>query len=496
MSTSASSNFVFSEYKDVSNNLSGSNVISTAVTGSLQPVVNVVPNWIVTWAFATGSCGSESWEGAASGSAIASANVSQWVNANQGYIISTGGAGGTFTCSSTSSFLSFIKRYYSVNMIGVDFDIENGQTQSQVNQLVNDVKTAEATYPNMRFSFTIPTEGGTSGAALGTEGTEVMNAIKSYALGGNYAINLMVMDFGDPPSSSYCVVASGKCEMGQSAIQAAKDLHNAYGTAYSHIELTPMIGTNDNTDEVFSLANVDELSSWVLSNGIAGVHFWALDRDTDCSLGTVSDNCNGDPGAGVFGFAKRFISDLGLNGGTPAPTASPTPTSKPTPTPTSKPTATPAPTPTPGSGALSGTIPSTVVFYDYFDNGNSCGIAHPVIHTCAGGTGTWSDPITFAASTSNDTQMPYGSKIYVPSLQRYFIREDDCGSGTCSGDTVNLWVGGNGSDASTDVANCKKSLTPGGPVNVIYNPPSNEPVSTLGALWNESNGMCNGSYNY
>jgi chitinase len=474
------SNFIFSEYKDITDDLPGNNVISTVVTGSSQPVIQVVPNWVVTWAFATGSCGSESWEGAVSGSTLASANVSQWVSANQAYIISTGGAGGTFTCSGSSGFLSFIKRYYSANMLGVDFDIENGQTQTQVNQLVSDVKTAEASYPNMRFSFTIPTEGGTAGNSFGPEGTEVMNAIKSYSLGGNYTINLMVMDFGDPPSSSYCVVVNGSCEMAQSAIQAAKDLHSAYGTPYSHIELTPMIGTNDNTDEVFSLSDVDTMSSWAVSNGIAGVHFWSLDRDTDCSLGTVSDTCNGDPGAGVFGFANRFISDLGLNGGTPTPA----------------PTATPAPTPTPSSGPLSGTISSTVVFYDYFDNGNSCAIAHPVIHSCAGGTGTWSDPITFAASTSNDTAMPYGSKIYVPFLQRYFIREDDCASGSCVGDTVNLWVGGNNTDVSADVAACEKSLTPSGPVNVIYNPPSNEPVSTLGALWNESNGMCNGTYNY
>jgi len=179
----------------------------------------------------------------------------------------------------------------------------------------------------------------------------------------------------------------------------------------------------------------------------------------------------------------------------PSPSPSPTHSPSPSPSPSRSPSPTPSPTSTPG-----GSITANVEWYDYFDNGNSCAIAHPVIHSCAGGSGTWSDPITFATSTSNNSIYPYGSVIYMAALQRYFIREDDCGSGQCTGNTFNIWIGGNSSDNQTDMAACETYLTntylSNGQTTIVVNPPSNEPVSPLGQIWNESNGECNGSYNY
>jgi hypothetical protein len=100
--------------------------------------------------------------------------------------------------------------------------------------------------------------------------------------------------------------------MAQSAINSAVNLHNYWGVPYNQIEITPMIGGNDATDEVFSIANVDTLSSWAKSNGIAGIHFWSLDRDVDCPTGSASATCNSYGSAGTWGFTNRFISDLGL----------------------------------------------------------------------------------------------------------------------------------------------------------------------------------------
>ncbi|HEV3153337.1 MAG TPA: hypothetical protein VGZ02_06020 [Candidatus Baltobacteraceae bacterium] len=142
----------------------------------------------------------------------------------------------------------------------------------------------------------------------------------------------------------------------------------------------------------------------------------------------------------------------------------------------------------------SSTVSSTVTFYGWPDNSPpGCQIAHPVIHQCAGGTGTYSNPITFATETSNGSKLPYGVRIYVPFMKRYFIREDDCAG--CTGMWVDLWVGGNNSDNPNDVIACENYLTPGSPQKIIINPPSNEPVKA-GAIWNESNGECNGTYNY
>jgi hypothetical protein len=287
------------------------NVISTAVTGSLQPLLSVLPSGVktVTWAFATGECGSETWAGIQPG-ALAAANVQSWVSAGKFYIISTGGQAGVFTCGTDSGFSQFIQRYYSSNMIGVDFDIEGGQTQDDINNLVARVKVAEAAYPGLRFSFTIQTLGGNAANSLNQLGAWVMSAIRSTGL-SNYTINLMTMDYGST-SAGNCTIVGGVCEMGESAIAAAQNLHAFYGVPYSQIEITPDIGGNDTQGETFTIADASTVSSFVRQNGLAGVHFWSFDRDNDCAPGTGGPTCNSYGQAGTLGFTDAFLSDLGL----------------------------------------------------------------------------------------------------------------------------------------------------------------------------------------
>jgi hypothetical protein len=285
------------------------NVISTAVTGAIQPVLGVLPakTNTLTWAFATGECGSEGWAGIQA-AALATANVQNWVSNGKHYIISTGGQAGTFTCGSDSGFTTFIQRYNSSSLVGIDFDIEGGQTQDIINNLVARVKTAQTAFPNLRFSFTIATLGGNSPNSLNVLGTMVVTAIQSAGL-SHYTINLMTMDYGST-SAGNCTIVSGVCEMGQSAIAAAQNLHSYYGIPYANIELTPMIGGNDTQGETFTLADVSTMSSFVLQNGLAGVHYWSFDRDNDCAAGSSSPTCNSYGQAGTLGFTNQFISAL------------------------------------------------------------------------------------------------------------------------------------------------------------------------------------------
>jgi hypothetical protein len=81
---------------------------------------------------------------------------------------------------------------------------------------------------------------------------------------------------------------------------------------YGQIEITPMIGGNDATDETFSIADVTTVSNFVAANKVSGVHFWSLDRDKDCAPGYASPTCNSYGAAGTWGFTNAFISRLGL----------------------------------------------------------------------------------------------------------------------------------------------------------------------------------------
>ena len=330
---------VFSSYKGTWEDFDwNQNVIRTKVSGTTRDIGTDIKSrgsTTVTLAFATGACGSEDWSGA-DGADTASANVSKLVSEGAKYIISTGGAGGTFTCSSDSGMSTFINRWNSANLVGVDFDIENGQSQSVINALMQRVKTAHANYPSLRFSFTIATEAVSNGSSmavpnLGTGqganddyngldpiGNNVMAAVRS-VLGwdGTAAhwpsyvkIDLMTMDFGDPPQKAFCVVSGGKCQMGQSTLQAAYNQVSVWKMPYSGVEVTPMIGGNDTTDEKFLLTDVDTVSSFALSKGLGGVHYWAWDRDAPCAVGAAKDNCNSmGKNTARYGYIDRFVAD-------------------------------------------------------------------------------------------------------------------------------------------------------------------------------------------
>ena len=146
-----------------------------------------------------------------------------------------------------------------------------------------------------------------------------------------------------------------------------------------------------------------------------------------------------------------------------------------------------------------------LTYYGWYDNTPpGCGISYPQNHSCAGGTVTFSDPITFASSTS---EAPAGTIVYVPRVQKYFIMEDDCtecdqdwsGHGPDGGPNFwhfDLWTGGKGGNAF-DAIDCEDALTQsnadGSPLqeSVIINPPNNEKVSSE-PLFNTSTGACYG----
>jgi len=78
---------------------------------------------------------------------------------------------------------------------------------------------------------------------------------------------------------------------------------------FSGIELTPMIGGNDVSSEHFTLQNTDVMTSFAIANGLAGIHYWSYDRDTDCPPGSASPTCNSLGGVGAHGFLRRFLAD-------------------------------------------------------------------------------------------------------------------------------------------------------------------------------------------
>jgi hypothetical protein len=169
------------------------------------------------------------------------------------------------------------------------------------------------------------------------------------------------------------------------------------------------------------------------------------------------------------------------------------------------PTPSPAPTTTPAtSSGNEKTFTAYITGYGWPDNTPpSATISNPVIHSIAGGTGTFSDPITIATGhsiISGKDILDYaaGTKFYIPALRRYFIVEDTCGDGNTPQDGpchtgyqghvwLDAWVGGTSAQSSATLA-CEDTITDFH--TIIENPASNYLV-TAGPVFD---GTCSSVY--
>jgi hypothetical protein len=140
-------------------------------------------------------------------------------------------------------------------------------------------------------------------------------------------------------------------------------------------------------------------------------------------------------------------------------------------------------------------VSARTTFYGWWDNAPPGGaIAHPVIHATAGGVGSYCDPTTFATepTKAENKRIPYGTRIYIPFLHKYFIREDDCtrsgpksgsGSNGCYGLWFDNWIGGDAHTKKPALFGCERSLTPPGDTGVILHPRASEKVNWKGPIY-------------
>jgi hypothetical protein len=279
--------------------------LPAALAGAPGTAGALAPGATLTLAFATGECGSETVAGLPA-EKLARANLPLLEAAGIDFIVSTGGEGGRFTCGSAQGMEDFLAHFRSDRLVGIDFDIEGERTPAELEALTRQVAAAQARHPRLRWSLTLPTFAGSDAARAGLNPL----AAAAFAAARNngvrdFVVNLMVMDYGTP-SPAVCVLAGGSCDMARSAIQAAENLHSEFGVPYARIALTAMIGRNDTAGSVTSLDDIRSIAHYARERGLAGLHYWSLDRDRPCSDTAARNDCSGMPyPPGAFERALR-----------------------------------------------------------------------------------------------------------------------------------------------------------------------------------------------
>ena len=314
--------FLFSPYLDLNLAVEGrlplANTFFSATAKSIIPTPDIVSLkglQSLTLAFATGQCGKEHW-GGLNAQSLATANVMALQQANLGYIISTGGSDGVFTCDNQEGMDAFIVRYQSTHLLGFDFNIEANQSELMIQNLVHQVGRAMRRNPDLRFSFTLAAVASNSisiSSSLNATGQWVMKAIANEGL-KHYFINLMVMNYGQAEQGN-CVVRANQCDMAASAIRAVNNLSLKYHIPLYRIEVTPMIGINDVVTNVFTLEDAKKLTTFAQTYGLGGLHFWSLNRDVPCTdvRTMTSALCHGLSAERKLAFTEVFSQLTELN---------------------------------------------------------------------------------------------------------------------------------------------------------------------------------------
>ena len=197
--------------------------------------------------------------------------------------ISFGGQAGSelaITCTSAAQLEAAYQQVisaYDVNKI--DFDVEGAAVDNTAANARRDQALAalQAQDPGLQVSFTLPV----LPSGLTSDGDAVLTGAVAAGVKIS-AVNVMAMDYGDGAAPN----PSG--QMGTFAIDAATatdaQVASAMGisddAAWSKVAVTPMIGVNDTSDEIFTVANAQQLAAFAASKHLAWLSMWSAARDT------------------------------------------------------------------------------------------------------------------------------------------------------------------------------------------------------------------------
>jgi hypothetical protein len=209
---------------------------------------------------------------------------------------SFGGEAGTELAQSCTDVPSLTAAYQSAitayNLTQIDFDIEGSAVadpasidrRSQAIAALQ--RTAAAAGKPLTVTLTLPV----LPSGLTSDGLYVVQSAVKYGAKITL-VNGMAMDFGDIEAPN----PNG--QMGTYAIDSAKSLFNQLTPLYpvltaaqvwNMVGVTPMIGQNDDSSEVFYQADMQQLLTFAQQQHLGELAFWDVTRDGNACTGSLS----------------------------------------------------------------------------------------------------------------------------------------------------------------------------------------------------------------
>ncbi|MEV6111112.1 cellulose binding domain-containing protein [Streptomyces sp. NPDC052109] len=221
--------------------------------------------------------------------------------------VSFGGASGSelaTTCSSADALAAaYGKVIDAFKLTKVDFDVEGGALpNTAANTLrAKAIAKLQAQHPDLDVSFTLPVmpEG------LTQDGVNLLSDAKSNGVKTS-TVNIMAMDYGPAYNGDMGDYAQQAATATQAQVKSVLGLSDS--AAWKAVAVTPMIGVNDVSSEIFKVDDATQLVNFAKSKGLGGLSMWSAARDKQCAGGAKN---SADPTCSsivqdTFAFSKAF----------------------------------------------------------------------------------------------------------------------------------------------------------------------------------------------
>jgi hypothetical protein len=198
--------------------------------------------------------------------------------------VSFGGASGSelaTTCSSADALAAaYGKAVDAYQLTKVDFDIEGGALPNAAanTRRAQAIAKLQQQHPNLNVSFTLPVmpEG------LTQDGVNLLAGAKSAGVGID-TVNIMAMDYGPAYSGDMGTYAEQAATATQAQVKSVLGLSDS--AAWKAVGVTPMIGVNDVTSEIFKVDDATQLVAFAKAKGLGPLSMWSATRDKQCAGG-------------------------------------------------------------------------------------------------------------------------------------------------------------------------------------------------------------------
>ncbi|MFF9811988.1 cellulose binding domain-containing protein [Streptomyces sp. NPDC014006] len=223
--------------------------------------------------------------------------------------VSFGGASGTelaTSCSSADALAAaYGKAVDAFKLTKVDFDIEGGALPNTAanTRRAQAIAKLQQSHPGLDVSFTLPVmpEG------LTQDGVNLLSNAKAGGVKIS-AVNIMAMDYGASYNGDMGTYAEQAATATQAQVKGVLGLSDS--AAWKAVAVTPMIGVNDVSSEVFKVDDATQLVNFAKSKGLGWLSMWSATRDKACAGGPKpsADATCSSIAQENFAFSKAFAA--------------------------------------------------------------------------------------------------------------------------------------------------------------------------------------------